>query len=198
MTHETDLDNVTVYNTNRGFIYKSIIINDLEGAFTQYLWDEIKEFYDAYFDYLILLKKSSDRVKNIIQELIHKIKTEEEASEWIRKYLEKVNNNSPFPSVDAGGKGYNLNNFLRKDTLKSVPEINDDEYLFLDDTSHQWDLKITLEDISRSGRSIEDIVQEIHSLVAREDLTSEVRKSRVENLKLISSLIKHIESLSIS
>lgn len=196
---KSDLDRFTVSIINKGFIYKSIIINGLEGTFTESLWNEITEFYNAYFAYLILLRESSDIVRNIIQDVIHKIKTEEDASEWMRKHLEKANNNSPFPSGDAGGKGYSLSNFLRKDTLKNVPEINDDEYLFLDDTSHQWDLKITLEDLSQSGRSIEDIVQEIHNLVAKEELISEIRKSRVENLKLISSLVKNIdESLKIS
>lgn len=190
---ETDLDRFTVYNTNKGFIYKLTIINGLKGAFPEYLWNEITEFYNAYFAYLILLKESSDLVRNVIREVIHKIKTEEDSSEWMRKYLEKVNNNSPIQLGDAGGPGYDLNNFLRKDTLKNVPEINDDQYLFLDSPSNHWDLKITLEDLSRSGRSIEDILKEIHSFVERENLIYELRKSRSENLKMISSLIKNIE-----
>lgn len=190
---KTDLDRFTVYETNKGFIYKSVIINGLDGTFTESLWNEITAFYNAYFAYLILLKESSDLVRNIIQKTIHKIKTEEEASEWTRKYLEKINNDSPLPSCGASGKVYNLSNFLRKNILKNIPEINDDEYLFLDDFPHQWDLTITLEDIRRCGRSIEDIIQEIHNLVGREDLICEIRDSNVENLKLISSLIKHIE-----
>lgn len=190
---KTDLDRFTVYKTNKGFIYKSVIINGLDGTFTESLWNEITAFYNAYFAYLILLKESSDLVRNIIQKTIHKIKTEEEASEWTRKYLEKINNDSPLPSCGASGKVYNLSNFLRKNILKNIPEINDDEYLFLDDFPHQWDLTITLEDIRRCGRSIEDIIQEIHNLVGREDLICEIRDSNVENLKMISSLIKHIE-----
>lgn len=191
---KTDLDRFTVYNTNKGFICKLIIINGLEGTFNESLWDEITEFYDSYFTYLILLKESSDLVRNIIRGVIHKIKTEEEASEWMRKHLEKVKNSSPSLG-DAGGKGYDLNNFLRKDNLKNVPEIDDDEYLFLDSPSNKWDLKITLEDLSRSGRSIEDILKEIHGLVSTEDMISELRKSRSENLKMISCLIKKIEKI---
>lgn len=191
---KTDLDRFTVYNTNKGFICKLIIINGLEGTFNESLWDEITEFYDYYFTYLILLKESSDLVRNIIRGVIHKIKTEEEASEWMRKHLEKVKNSSPSLG-DAGGKGYDLNNFLRKDNLKNVPEIDDDEYLFLDSPSNKWDLKITLEDLSRSGRSIEDILKEIHGLVSTENIISELRKSRSENLKMISCLIKKIEKI---
>lgn len=192
---KTDLDNFTVYNTNKGFIYKSIVINGFEGIFTKCLWDEIIKFYTSYFCYLTLLKKSSDCVISIIREVIHKIKTEEEASKWAREYLERVNHNAPFRSVDAGGKGYNLSSFLRKDTLKNIPEINDEEYLFLADNLNQWDLKITLEDIRRSERSIKDILQEIHNFVGKEELIREIRDSRVENLKLISSLIKHIDEV---
>lgn len=191
---KADLDRFTVYNTNKGFIYKLILINDLESAFSGDSWDKTEEFYTAYFGYLMLLKESSDIVKSIIQKVIHKIKTEKEAFEWKRDYLKRISGGSSHNVADAGGPGYELNNFLQRDLAKNVPQINDDQYLIFD-VSSAWDLKITLEDLKRSERSIEYIVQEIHDLVAGEELISKLRKSRVENLKLISSLIKYFDNV---
>lgn len=187
---EFDRDRFSINNVNKGFIYKLIIVNEHENTFDTLLWGKITEFYGAYFDYLSLLKKSRDRIREIIREVIHKIKTEEDATEWKRRYVENVKSNPSSLSVDAGAQGYNLNNLLKKNPPINMPEIGDDEYLSFDETSYEWDLKITHDDLIRSGRSMEDLLSEIHELLSREELISELKKSKIDNIKMLSSLIK--------
>lgn len=180
----------SVKYANEGFIYKLIVVNGFENTFERSLWDKITEFYDAYFDYLRLLKKSRDRIRYIIRKVIHKIKTEEEAAEWSRKYVEKRKEDSPSILIEPNRKKYDLNNLFGKNPPKNIPEINDKEYLVFDETSREWDLKITLDDLSRSGRSIADILNEIRELFSREELIAELQKSKAQNSKMVSSLIK--------
>lgn len=174
----------------RNLIYKLIIVNENENTFGTLLWGKITEFYGAYFDYLSLLKKSRDRIREIIREVIYTIKTEEDDADWRRRYVENVKSSSSSRSVGAVGKGYNLNNLLKKDPPKNMPEIDDYEYLSFDETSYEWDLKITHDDLIRSGRSMEDILSEIHKLLLREELISELKKSKTNNINILSNLIK--------
>jgi len=181
-------------NTSEGFIYKLIIVNELENTFERSLWDKISEFYEAYFDYVNLLKNSIDRFRDISREVIHNIKTEEEAAEWSRKYMEKRSENRKKDEIYAvfgpNIKKCDLSNFLRNDLLKNIPEINDSEYLVFDETSRKWDLTITLDDLSRNERSIEDILSEIQELISKEELFDELQKSKIQNSKMVSSLIR--------
>lgn len=190
LSTKNELDNLEIYNPNVGFVYKLILFNDLENCFDNDLWANIVEFYKSYFKYLELLKKSADLVKNLISQELHKIKNEKDEEVWTKRYTERINKTNPAFSGDAGGKMYGIDRFLRSDKIKELPEINDDTYLFFDELSHKWDLKITLEDLSRSNKSIKDIVEEIHNLVKEQSIINEFRESRVQNLKLSAKLIE--------
>lgn len=188
-----DMNNLNIYDLNIGFIYKLIQFNSLENRFDTSLWVNIVEFYDSYFKYLELLKTSSDLVKSLISETVHKIKTEKDEEVWVERYIEKVKKTNPFSYPGPKVETYGIDQFLRSDKIKEIPEISEDMYLSFDNSSQQWDLKITLEDLTRSNKSMKEIIQEIHELVKDKSSIIEFRECRNENLKLIANLIKLLD-----
>lgn len=189
---KNEINNLEIHNSNVGPTYKLIQFNSLEDYFDINLWANIDEVYKSYFEYLKLLKMSSNLVKSLISETVRKIKTEKDAEVWTDRYIERVKKTNTISSSDAEGRTYGIDKFLRSDKIKELPEINDDTYLFFDEFSHNWDLKITLEDLNRNSKSIRNIIQEIHELVKDQDLIIEFRKGRIENSKLIAELIESL------
>lgn len=177
-----------------GLAYESVKLHGLVKTVPEELWARISGFYEMYRSYLILLNKSISLVRSIIQDEARKIKTEKEAEEWKQRVLTKLREVHSPNIADVGGPNYLLEEFLKYEKPHQIPQLIEDQCLYFDSSYSGWDMRLSIEDLSRGNLTLSTFLGRIHAQVNKEDLIKKVRKRKVEMLQLVASLITEIET----
>lgn len=165
------------------YVRKALLRKGQYKLIPEKLRKELDSYYERCEEYNKQLNNINEEIKKICKEELRRIKTEQNHVEYLNRLSGEEARN---PDVHLNPK------FLLKGVLPDSFSVDYDQVYLLIEDYNGWDSIITIDDLTRSSRSLRDLLEQLIELVDKRTTIKGLRDLQ-HQLKNPEELLKKIE-----